>query len=176
MRKRRPAKLAETPEPFRYRPTPPPPVPATSLPPEPSKQRTRLPVGGLTNGAAVVWFILLVLPALSLRRLSESVDWRIIAGALAPVTLVTWFLYRGDKSKAQSGAWRTPESTLHLAELAGGWPAAFLAQRRYRHKIAKTRFQVFYWSIVFLHQFAAFDYLLGWRFSRDVVEMCRGAF
>ena len=87
------------------------------------------------------------------------------------VSLVTWFLYRCDKSKAQSCAWRTPESTLHLAELAGGWPAAFLAQRRYRHKIAKQSYQFIFWYIVFLHQFAALDCMLGWRFSRGAVEM-----
>lgn len=136
-----------------------------------STRRVRLPVGGFSNGAAVVWFLLLVLPALALRRLSESVDWRIIAGGVAAVSLLTWFLFRSDKTKAQAGEWRTPESTLHLAELAGGWPAAFLAQRRYRHKIAKQSYQFIFWCIVFLHQFVALDSLLDWRFSRGAVEI-----
>ena len=141
--------------------------------PPPSRQsphRPRLPVGNFSNAAAVMWFLCLVLPALALRRLSESVDGRLLAGAVLLISLVTWFLFRGDKQKAQSGAWRTPESTLHLAELAGGWPAAFLAQRRYRHKIIKPRYQFFFWSIVFLHQYAALDFLLRWRFSRGAVE------
>ena len=119
----------------------------------------------------VVWFLLLILPALALRRLSESVDWRILAGGLLLMSFITWFLYRNDKNKAQGCVWRTPESTLHLVELAGGWPAAFLAQRRYPHKIVKPDYQFIFWSIVALHEFAAFDFLRGWRISRGAVEL-----
>lgn len=135
--------------------------------------RPGLPAGNFSNAAAVALTLLLILPAIALRRLSETADWRLLAGALLLVSMVTWFFYRSDKRKAQAGTWRTPESTLHLAELAGGWPAAFLAQRRYRHKIAKTRFQVFYWAIVLLHQFAALDYLRGWQLSLGVLRVVR---
>jgi uncharacterized membrane protein YsdA (DUF1294 family) len=170
MSRRRSDKDSGTPGPFRYRPTPPPPVrgaPPRDRPRE-SPRRSRPPAGSFSNSAAVVWFLLLVLPALALRRLSEFADWRTLTGGVVFVSLVTWVLYRNDKSKAQTGAWRTPESTLHLAEFAGGWPAAFLAQRRYRHKIAKQSYQFTYWCIVVLHQYAALDFLLGWEMSRAI--------
>ena len=95
------------------------------------------------------------------------------ASAVVLVSLVTWSLYRSDKRKARAGAWRTPESTLHLAELAGGWPAAFLAQRHYRHKIMKPDYQFIFRCIIILHQYAALDFLCGWRFSRGAIEMVR---
>ena len=36
----------------------------------------------------------------------------------------------------------TPEAMLHLLELLGGWPAAWLAQRVLRHKSRKERYQL----------------------------------
>jgi uncharacterized membrane protein YsdA (DUF1294 family)/cold shock CspA family protein len=43
---------------------------------------------------------------------------------------------------------RTPESTLHLLSLLGGWPGAFLAQRKWRHKSRKLGFRRVYWLTV----------------------------
>ncbi len=60
-------------------------------------------------------------------------------------------LYRADKKAAISGKWRKPESGLHLVELLGGWPGAFIAQRIYRHKTKKKSYQMIFRSIVFLH-------------------------
>lgn len=94
---------------------------------------------------------------------------RCIAGAVLLSSGVTFLLYRSDKRKAQAGEWRVPESTLHLGECLGGWPGAFLAQRLFRHKNAKGSYQVVYWLIVGLYQFAAFDYLNRWRFSREML-------
>ncbi len=136
-------------------------------------QSSRVPTGLPGIKTVVTLLLLLLLPSLALYRLSEGVDWRLLAGGVTLVSLSTWFLYRSDKRKAQAGAWRTPESTLHLAGLIGGWAAAFLAQRRFRHKIAKKRFQIFYWAIVFLHQFAALDYLRGWQLSLGVWRLIR---
>jgi len=34
-----------------------------------------------------------------------------------------------DKSAAQRNAWRTPEGTLHMLSLVGGWPGAMIAQQ-----------------------------------------------
>jgi len=39
------------------------------------------------------------------------------------------------------GRWRTPETTLHLLELLGGWPAAWLTQHMLRHKSRKPGFR-----------------------------------
>lgn len=49
--------------------------------------------------------------------------------------------YAIDKSAARHGNWRTPEATLLLLGLAGGWPGALLAQQWLRHKTSKTSFQ-----------------------------------
>ena len=43
--------------------------------------------------------------------------------------------------KAQLGAWRTQESTLHMLALTGGWPGAALAQQIFRHKSSKKTFR-----------------------------------
>jgi uncharacterized membrane protein YsdA (DUF1294 family) len=50
-----------------------------------------------------------------------------------------------DKAAARTGRRRTPESTLLLMGLAGGWPGAVLAQQWLRHKNAKTAFQWRFW-------------------------------
>ena len=49
------------------------------------------------------------------------------------------------------------------------WPAAFLAQRWLRHKSLKPGYQFIFWLIVFLHQFAALDSLLNWKFSSIIL-------
>ena len=56
------------------------------------------------------------------------------------MSLLTFGIYWKDKTAAQSGRWRTPENTLHLLALLGGWPGALLAQQWLRHKSAKTGF------------------------------------
>lgn len=42
---------------------------------------------------------------------------------------------------AERGRWRTPENTLHVAELLGGWPGALVAQQLFRHKTRKISYQ-----------------------------------
>jgi uncharacterized membrane protein YsdA (DUF1294 family) len=69
----------------------------------------------------------------------------------AGVSLLTFAVYRADKEKAVRGEWRTPESTLHLLELLGGWPGALVAQQVLRHKNRKATFQVAFWAIVAVH-------------------------
>jgi uncharacterized membrane protein YsdA (DUF1294 family) len=86
---------------------------------------------------------------------------------------ITFFAYRSDKRRAELGEWRIPESTLHLAELIGGWPGAFLAQRQFHHKTSKTSFQVVFWVIVLVHQFVAADSLIEWRFTKDALRFIR---
>lgn len=71
---------------------------------------------------------------------------------LYPVmSLVTYFLYADDKSRAKRKDWRTSEQTLHLCELAGGWIGGFIAQRILRHKSQKESYQARFWAIVTLH-------------------------
>ena len=75
---------------------------------------------------------------------------RLLWATLA-VSVVSFLAYARDKSAAKRGAWRTPEATLHLLDLLGGWPGGFAAQRLLRHKNAKLSFQVVYWLTVVLH-------------------------
>ena len=67
------------------------------------------------------------------------------------MSLVTFFIYAVDKTKAHRNEWRTPEQTIHLFELLGGWPGALITQRVIRHKNKKTSFQVIFWMIVAIH-------------------------
>ena len=66
-------------------------------------------------------------------------------------SLATFLAYAIDKRAARLGRRRTPERTLLLLGLAGGWPGALLAQRLVRHKSAKTSFQMKYRCTVALH-------------------------
>ncbi len=117
--------------------------------------------------AALVLFVaLLILPVWAGMRLFQRFDGGIITIYLIVVSGLTFWLYWDDKRRAETGGWRTPESILHLAELLGGWPAAFCAQRLFRHKISKTRYQVLFWLIVVLHQVMAFDFVHDWHYAR----------
>jgi len=92
----------------------------------------------------------------------------IVFGSAGALSTLTYLLYLVDKHRAQKGAWRTPESTLHFFELIGGWPGAFLAQRHLRHKIRKVSYQVVFWLIVIAHELVALDSLLGWRLTHAI--------
>jgi len=63
----------------------------------------------------------------------------------------TFLAYANDKIKAQKGAWRTKESTLHLFALLGGWPGAAIAQQFLRHKSQKREFRIGFWFTVFIN-------------------------
>lgn len=71
-----------------------------------------------------------------------------IGGIYLIMSLFSLFLYWQDKLKARSGQWRTPESVLLLAGLAGGWPGAVLAQQWLRHKSVKVAFRNAFWATV----------------------------
>lgn len=110
---------------------------------------------------------LLATPAYAVTRFVAPGDLLLMSGLVLTISTFTLLVYRSDKRRAEAGDWRIPESTLHLAALLGGWPGAFLAQRLYRHKTAKASFQFVFWTIVLLHQFAAYDSLTGWRLSKE---------
>jgi uncharacterized membrane protein YsdA (DUF1294 family) len=67
---------------------------------------------------------------------------------IAALSLLTFVMYYRDKNAAVRGDQRTPENTLHLLALLGGWPGAFLAQRIFRHKSSKAGFQIIFWLTV----------------------------
>jgi uncharacterized membrane protein YsdA (DUF1294 family) len=84
------------------------------------------------------------------------------------VSVFGYVVYAAEKNRARRGDWRVPEQSLHLVELIGGWPGAFVAQRRLRHKCSKVSYQIVFWIIVWAHQFVALDFVLGWVLVRRV--------
>lgn len=70
---------------------------------------------------------------------------------IAALNLLTFALYYRDKRAATRGSRRTPENTLHILAMLGGWPGALLAQRIYRHKSRKAGFQVVFWITVIVN-------------------------
>ena len=112
---------------------------------------------------------LLVLPAYAWLQMGWEL-WKLAAYVCA-LSLVTYAAYRSDKRKARQEAWRTPELLLHLLELSGGWPGAWVAQRRLRYKCSKTSYQFEFWLIIYIHQFAAFDSLQHWKYSQMLKQV-----
>ncbi|SDJ00877.1 Uncharacterized membrane protein YsdA, DUF1294 family [Pseudomonas delhiensis] len=113
-------------------------------------------------GRGLGWLAaLLLLPLAGAGRLllAGAAPWWLLAYPL--FSLAAFFAYWRDKRSAERGAWRTPEQTLHLLELLGGWPGAFLAQRLLRHKTRKPGYQLVFWAIVLVHQLFWLDRLLG---------------
>lgn len=73
----------------------------------------------------------------------------------------TFVVYWRDKWAAQRGQWRTPENSLHLWSLLGGWPGARIAQQILRHKSRKEAFQTTYWATLVVHVVAVGGLLFG---------------
>ena len=97
---------------------------------------------------------LFALPLFLVVFLIVGVLWRPplwFAGIYGAVSAMAFLAYAADKSAARRQTWRTPESTLHLLALAGGWPGALLAQQFLRHKSAKAAFRRAFWATVILN-------------------------
>ena len=84
----------------------------------------------------------------------------VVLGLYLVASAVAFVAYALDKSAARNDQWRTPESTLHLFALVGGWPGALTAQKLLRHKSKKQSFQIVFWATVVLNCGT-----LGWLFS-----------
>ena len=79
--------------------------------------------------------------------LAWDLPW-LVAGAYLVTSLSCFVAYAIDKSAARNGNLRTPERTLLLLGLVGGWPGAVLAQQWLRHKTSKRSFQRMFWVTV----------------------------
>ena len=86
----------------------------------------------------------------------------IIFGVYGVASLLTFGAYFIDKAAAKAGRWRTPEKSLHMLSLIGGWPGAMVAQQLIRHKSSKASFQVVFWITVVLN-----SVVLIWTFTYD---------
>jgi uncharacterized membrane protein YsdA (DUF1294 family) len=100
---------------------------------------------------------------------ASVLDWRLLFGIPCLASVTAYVVYQIDKHRAEAGEWRISESTLHTIEMFGGWPGAFVAQRRFRHKITKPSYQFAFWFIIVLHHLLALDSLLGWKYAKMLI-------
>ena len=90
----------------------------------------------------------------------NKLSWLVLAW-YAVLGVITYGMYAKDKAAAQSGAWRTPESTLHLLSALGGWVGAMVAQTYLRHKSQKPEFRVAYYLTVVINMAGLLFILAG---------------
>jgi len=83
-------------------------------------------------------------------------------GVYIAASTITFIAYGHDKMAAKNNRWRTPETSLHLLALLGGWPGALLAQKILRHKSRKQPFLTVFWTTVFTNCL-----LLGWLLTKS---------
>jgi len=127
------------------------------------KRTAKVPAPGYLRIAVASSFLLFVAALAIVGRLPMA-----IAAVYPVMSLGAYWAYANDKSAATSGGWRTPEDSLHLIALVGGWPGALIAQRLIRHKSAKKSFQQMFWTTVALNCGA-----LGWLVSSAGVRVLR---
>ena len=91
---------------------------------------------------------------------TDKLSWLVVAW-YAALGVITYAMYAKDKAAAQSGDWRTPESTLHVLSALGGWVGALLAQTYLRHKSQKPEFRVTYYLTVIINMAGLLFLLAG---------------
>lgn len=96
----------------------------------------------------------------------------VLAVIYVVLSFVTFLAYARDKSAAQRGTRRTPEGTLHMLALVGGWPGALIAQQFLRHKSRKPEFRSAFWGTVILNVvgFVLFSSPIGQSLLSDVIR------
>lgn len=98
---------------------------------------------------------------------------QVVMGVYGVMSLFCFIATYRDKRKSMNKQWRTPESTLHLLELLGGWPGGLVAQQVFRHKTRKFSYQLTFWCIVGLHGLVWADVLIQHTMSRAVLDFAR---
>jgi uncharacterized membrane protein YsdA (DUF1294 family) len=96
---------------------------------------------------AVALIVLAAIAALAARGIVPVV----VPAIYLVASVATGIVYRIDKTAAQRGTWRTPETTLHALGLIGGWPGALIAQTLCHHKSRKPAFRFVFWVTVALN-------------------------
>lgn len=72
----------------------------------------------------------------------ETIFYLVYLAFIAVMSLLAIILYAGDKKKAKSGAWRTPEAVLLGFGFFGGAIGALIAMKSFRHKTKHWYFWV----------------------------------
>ena len=87
-------------------------------------------------------------------------------------SLISFLAYAIDKSAAQNNRWRTKESTLHILSLFGGWPGAFYAQNKLRHKSNKDKFKTIFWLTAIINSALLFWFITenGSKFFSTIIS------
>ena len=110
------------------------------------KKRSKAKNGSKVGGVFTVIFCAVLLVSTFSGKLPL-----VVVSLYIVMSFITYIAYAIDKSAAQNDRWRTQESTLHMFSLIGGWPGAFLAQKKLRHKSSKEEFKSVYWVTVVLN-------------------------
>ncbi len=100
------------------------------------------------------WPRRLVLPVAALLGWATAQRWGVspwVAAWYGGMSLLSFIACVCDKWAAEAGRWRTSEGTLHLLDLAGGWPGGLLAQQAMRHKTSKPDYVRDFWLTVVLN-------------------------
>ena len=67
------------------------------------------------------------------------------------INVLTYWCYAQDNEAQQMGKQGIPEYVLHILAFLGGWPAAWLAQQKLRHKTQKQPFRQIYFCTIGFH-------------------------
>ena len=97
---------------------------------------------------------------LILLAVMNKLSWLVVGWYIA-LGIITYAMYAKDKAAAQSGDWRTPETTLHLLSALGGWVGAMVAQTYLRHKSQKAEFRLVYYLTVIINMAGLLFILAG---------------
>jgi uncharacterized membrane protein YsdA (DUF1294 family)/cold shock CspA family protein len=100
--------------------------------------------------AVPIAFAMSFLIALAALVVMERLEWSWLV-LYYGASIVTYSFYSRDKTAAQNKWRRTPEATLHMMSLLGGWPGALIAQVLLRHKTRKASFLGGYWFTVIIN-------------------------
>lgn len=107
--------------------------------PKKTEQGQRWSPMQIASVAYIVFLALLVL----MGRLSG-----LVLLLISVMNAASYWFYAQDKEAAKNGQRRVPENTLHLLSFLGGWPAAWLAQQKLRHKTQKQPFRKIYFCTI----------------------------